>query len=149
MCIRDSYTSGIEAFVTAFYGIYDPATHQLTFASAGHNPPRLWKCGEQQALPVDGPAGLPLGIEESVHYRDHTITLHKGDRIVFYTDGIVEATNPAGEQFRTERVDDVLRMSCWQGAAEIRDRLLANLKEFTEDAAPADDQTIVVASVVR
>jgi len=143
------YTSGIEAFVTAFYGIYDPSTHQLTFASAGHNPPRLWKCGEQQALPVEGPAGLPLGIDESIHYRDHTITLHKGDRIVFYTDGIVEATNPAGEQFRTERVDDVLRKSCWLGAAEIRDRLLAHLREFTEDAAPADDQTIVVASVVR
>ncbi len=143
------YTSGIEAFVTAFYGIYDPARRQLTFATAGHNPPRWWKCNEQAALSVDGVAGLPLGIQEDVEYRDQTITLSKGDRIVFYTDGIVEATNPAGEQFKTERVDDVLKKSCWQSAAEIRDRLLAHLHEFTEGAPPVDDQTIVVASVVK
>ncbi len=142
------YTSGIEAFVTAFYGIYDPGMHQLTFATAGHNPPRWWKCSEQVALSVDGAAGLPLGIQEGVEYADQTITLSRGDRIVFYTDGIVEATNPLGEQFRTERVDDILKQSCAQSAAEIRDRLLAHLQEFTDGAPPADDQTIVVASVV-
>jgi len=143
------YTSGIEAFVTAFYGIYDPRTHELTFASAGHNPPRWWKCSEQVALSIDGAAGLPLGIDDSVEYRDRTITLSPGDRVVFYTDGIVEATNPEGEQFRTERIDRILETSCRKGAAEIRDQLLAHLQEFTQEAPPVDDQTVVVASVVE
>jgi sigma-B regulation protein RsbU (phosphoserine phosphatase) len=143
------YTSGIEAFVTAFYGIYNPTTRELTFSSAGHNPPRWWKCSEQVALSIDGAASLPLGIDEVVHYSDHTIKLSKGDRVVFYTDGIVEATNPAGDMFRTDRIDDILKKSCWQSAAEIRDRLLAHLGEFTANAPPVDDQTIVVASVVK
>jgi sigma-B regulation protein RsbU (phosphoserine phosphatase) len=143
------YTSGIEAFVTAFYGIYDPATHELTFASAGHNPPRWWKCSDQVAVSVDGAPSLPLGIDEVVHYHDHSIKLAKGDRIVFYTDGIVEATNLAGEQFKTDRIDDILKKSCWQSATEIRDRLLTHLDEYTESAPPVDDQTIVVASVVK
>ncbi|QDT57498.1 Phosphoserine phosphatase RsbU [Caulifigura coniformis] len=143
------YTSGIEAFVTAFYGIYNPATHDLTFASAGHNPPRWWKCGEQVARSIEGAASLPLGIDEDVKYGDHTIRLSKGDRIVFYTDGIVEATSPDGDMFRTDRIDEVLKNSCWQSAAEIRDRILSHLHDFTAGAPPIDDQTIVVASVLK
>ncbi|HVJ87910.1 MAG TPA: PP2C family protein-serine/threonine phosphatase [Caulifigura sp.] len=143
------YTTGIEAFVTAFYGIYDPASHQLRFASAGHNPPRLWKCRDQVASAIEGAASLPLGISEDVEYHDQTITLSPGDRVVFYTDGIVEATGPDGDMFRTERVDECLRQSCRQSAAEIRDRVLARLEEFTGGAPPIDDQTIVVASVIE
>jgi phosphoserine phosphatase RsbU/P len=143
------YTTGIEAFVTAFYGIYHPATRQLTYATAGHNPPRWWKCREQTARSVDGQAGLPLGIAENVEYRDETITLAPGDRVVFYTDGIVEAMNPAGEQFQTERIDEVLRRSCRSSALDIRDRLLEQLNEFTQGTPPTDDQTVVVASVLE
>jgi phosphoserine phosphatase RsbU/P len=143
------YTSGIEAFVTAFYGIYDPATRQLTYASAGHNPPRWWKCRDEAAVPVEGAAGLPLGIDKHVDYPDQVITMSPGDRIVFYTDGITEAMNPAGELFGAERIDDILRQSCRQSAVNIRDRLLEHLQEFTEGVSPLDDQTVVVASVVR
>ncbi len=143
------YTAGIEAFVTAFYGIYDPQSRQLTYASAGHNPPRWWKCRSQESDGIDGAAGFPLGIQEEAHYPDQSITLHPGDRIIFYTDGITEAMNPAGEMFRTERVDAILRKSCRMSAREIRDELLTQLRDFTDGAPPADDQTLVVVSVVE
>lgn len=142
------YTSGIEAFVTAFYGIYNPADRTLTYASAGHNPPRWWKCSEQQALSINSESGPPLGIDVEADYPDLTIQLGHGDRVVFYTDGISEAMTADGEQFGLERIDAVLSHSCSQDAATIRDRLLASVDEFTGGLPPLDDRTLVVASVV-
>jgi len=142
------YTVGMETFVTAFYGIYDPATRQLTYASAGHNPPRWWKASEGRALEVNGNSGPPLGIDQAVEYPDNVITLSPGDRIVFYTDGISEAMNDDGDMFRVERIDEVLSASCRQSAANIRENLLARIDEFTRGSAPTDDRTLVVAGVV-
>ncbi|MBX3444054.1 MAG: PP2C family protein-serine/threonine phosphatase [Planctomyces sp.] len=140
------YTTGIEAFVTAFYGVYDPAARSLTYASAGHNPPRLWKCSEQAATSINSDAGPPLGVDADSRYPDTTIHIQPGDRIVFYTDGITEAMNPLGEMFGVERVDEVLKNSCRLDAATIRDQLLRRLEEFTTGLPALDDRTVVVAS---
>jgi sigma-B regulation protein RsbU (phosphoserine phosphatase) len=142
------YTGGIEAFVTAFYGIYCPRTRTLTYASAGHNPPRWWKRSEQQALEVNSESGPPLGIDERAEYPDRRITVEPGDRIVFYTDGITEAHSLRNEMFRVDRIDEILAGSCKLSAVEIRDKLLASVDEFTIGMPQTDDQTVVVAAVV-
>src|SRR5205085_5638146 len=88
------YTSQNENFVTAFYGIYDPADRTLTYACAGHNPPRLKRCQDGSLLALNNADGFPLGITADGAYDERVQQLQPGDQLVFYTDGITDAANP-------------------------------------------------------
>ena len=61
--------------------------------------------------------GLPLGVEPDVVYEEKVHRLKKGDQIIFYTDGITEAHNPADEMFGTKRLDEVLEQCSLEAAA--------------------------------
>ena len=56
------YTNDARTFITAFYGVYDPSSRELTYACAGHHPPRVKRCEDGSIFSLDGVAGLPLGI---------------------------------------------------------------------------------------
>src|SRR5262249_33621009 len=75
------YTAGHDTFVTAFYGIYDPSRRTLTYASAGHNPPRLKRCADGSLGLLDGTGGLPLGIFPDQEYDERTYQLVPGDQL--------------------------------------------------------------------
>ena len=141
------YTSEGEAFVTAFYGIFDPASRTLTYASAGHNPPRLKRCEDGSVLALDVVGNIPLGLFPDQEYAQATLRLRPGDQIVFYTDGITEASNPAGRMFGAERLDEALE-NCHLDAQGLIETVLTALKEFTGGVPPSDDQTLVVAKVL-
>lgn len=141
------YTGGTGTFVTAFYGIYDPATRRLTYACAGHPGPRRRSCvGGCVDTTLDRSLGLPLGIVEDEQYADAEVELSPGDVVVLYTDGITESRNREGDMFGADRLDQVI--ACCAGDAEtmIRGILLA-VEAFTDSAPPADDQTLIVARV--
>jgi len=140
------YVGENGTFVTAFYGIYDSATRKLTYSSAGHNPPRMRRCSQQSVVPLDGAQQLPLGVMTDVPFVDHSEQLRPGDQIVFYTDGITEASNAAGELFGTRRLDDVLS-DCSSEPAEIIESVLQQLDSHTGGTAARDDRTLVVARV--
>jgi sigma-B regulation protein RsbU (phosphoserine phosphatase) len=144
--LATSYTTGLGSFVTAFYGIYDPANRSLTYACAGHNPPRLKRCADGSILSLDGVANLPLGISADESYEQCTQILRPGDQIVFYTDGITEAQNAAGEIFGVERLDGVLS-ECRNTATELIEAVLARVGAFTGNQPPGDDQTLLVAKI--
>src|SRR5205085_12139672 len=93
------YTSQNENFVTAYYAVYDPADRTLTYACAGHNPPRLKRCQDGTLLALDGAGELPLGITPEAAYTECVQQLQVGDQIIFFTDGITEASDPAGRLF--------------------------------------------------
>ena len=140
------YTAASGTFVTAFYGIYDPAERKLTYACAGHNPPRWRRCRDKIPESLDGVLGLPLGISSAEVYHESTRTLVPGDQLVFYTDGVVEACNPTGEMFGLERLDRVLQ-KCPTNAHDLMRDVLAELERFTEGTPAADDRTLVVATI--
>jgi sigma-B regulation protein RsbU (phosphoserine phosphatase) len=140
------YSTQSDAFVTAFYGIFDPETRVIRYACAGHNPPRYKRCAGGGISALSGLDGIPLGIEESETYRERSEQLRPGDQIIFYTDGITEATNAAGEMFGVARLDRVLG-GCRQEAAELMSAVLTALAEFTGGKPPVDDQTLLVAKV--
>jgi sigma-B regulation protein RsbU (phosphoserine phosphatase) len=140
------YTTEIEAFVTAFYGIYDPSRRELRYASAGHNPPRLKRCQDGTIASLDGASGLPLGVTLAAEYPETVQQLIPGDQIIFYTDGITEAVNPSGWMFGLERLDEVLE-NCTLTAEGLIRAVLNDLEAFTEGHPPADDRTLLVAKV--
>jgi len=141
------YTSSFQSFVTAFYAVYDEKQRTLTYSCAGHNPPRLTSPCASHVEVLCEAADLPLGLSADIQYQSHTKQLTPGDRLVIYTDGIIEAANVGGELFGTRRLDMVLQ-SCGQETADaLLERLLEWLRNFTEDAPPADDRTVIVATV--
>ena len=134
-------------FVTAFYAILDPKTHTLTYARAGHNPPRLVRNG--CVLPIDGEGGLPLGIVCDATYSQATLQLQAGDKLLLYTDGITEAmapTNGEGSRalFGTERLDALLLECGSRSADECISQIREAVTSFSKNAMPGDDQTLIM-----
>jgi sigma-B regulation protein RsbU (phosphoserine phosphatase) len=144
--LAERYTSSSDSFVTAFYGIFDPATRRLTYASAGHNPPRVKRCADGHLFLLQGRRGLPLGIDADQQYVEEVCQLVPGDELVLYTDGITEAQNAAGEMFGLGRLDAVLE-NCGVGAADLLREVLAALEAFTGGAPPHDDRTLLIGKV--
>ncbi len=144
LCQR--YTNGTGTFVTAFFAIYNPETRELTYSSAGHNPPRLKRsCGGPNGI-IDAAPALPLGIDEDEPYTDATQRLRPGDTLVLYTDGITEARDPNNELFGTDRLDDVLA-GCNDSAQTLVDCTMAAVEQFTQNGPVQDDRTLVVMRV--
>jgi sigma-B regulation protein RsbU (phosphoserine phosphatase) len=144
------YTTDSGHFVTAFYGVYDPVTRTLSYSTAGHNPPRLRRAGEDRVRGLGGHVSLPLGIDAGETYRDATERLGPGDVLVLYTDGITEARGPDGDMFGVERLDRVLLDPDNEGCASARDLLasvLSDLRRFTDGRPAGDDRTLLVLRV--
>ena len=140
------YTHEIEAFVTAFYGIYDPAGRTLKYASAGHNPPRIKRCQDGTVISLDDVGGLPLGVIEGTEYDETTVELRPGDQLILYTDGITEANNPEGKMFGVERLDQAIE-HCHLSAGGLIEEVLKALEAFTAGEPASDDRTMLVAKV--
>jgi sigma-B regulation protein RsbU (phosphoserine phosphatase) len=138
------YTGGSGTFVTAFYGIYDPQSRSLSYSSAGHPAPRLYRHGT--LVPLDTRAGLPLGIDETEEYRDAAVTLQGGDRLVLYTDGITEARDPQGDMFGETRLDAAAACCTPDAPATLR-AVLDHLDEFRAGRPLNDDHTLLIAHV--
>ena len=141
--LMEPYTTGSGTFVTAFYAVYDPATRRLSYASAGHNPPRLRRKGATTVEAIDDAQRLPLGIDADETYVNQTVVLAPGDEVVFYTDGITEAWNGPHTMWGTEGLDAaILRTS--GNARESLNQLLAERGVFVGNTPAADDQTLLV-----
>ncbi len=102
------YTNGGGTFVTAFYGVYDPATRSLTYASAGHPSPLLRRACSGGVVNIDGTRGLPMGIDAGERYPTATVQLSPGDVLMVYTDGLSEARSPAGAFLGADGLSAVL-----------------------------------------
>ena len=130
-------------FVTAFYAIYDPADLSLTYASAGHNPPRLKRCSDGSMFVLNRAQAFPLGIIPGAQFEQATTTLVRGDQVILYTDGITEAFSPEGVLFGTERLDAVLA-DCGIDAHALIASVLDSVAAFTNGRPADDDRTLLI-----
>jgi sigma-B regulation protein RsbU (phosphoserine phosphatase) len=141
------YTTNNGTFVTAFYAIYDPATRTITYASAGHCPPRIRRGGNGILESFDQSRQLPLGIEAGETYCDVVQHLKPGDSFLIYTDGITEARDRKGEFYGLNKLDEVLMNRQGGSAAELLDDALKSLDCFTGGTAATDDRTLLAVTV--
>jgi sigma-B regulation protein RsbU (phosphoserine phosphatase) len=141
-----SYTRD-GTFVTAFYATLEPQRRMLTYATAGHNPPRLVR--GRQILSLNENSALPLGILEDQRYGQSALALHSSDLLLLYTDGITEAMAPLSastprDLFGLDRLDALL-LSCAGSIppSECIAQIQSALDDFTQNAPPTDDQTLI------
>ncbi len=140
------YTADNETFVTAFYGIYDPAASGTHLRLRRAQPAPVKRCDDGSIASLDGVSNLPLGLFPGLEYEQSTRSLIPGDQIVFYTDGVTESTDDQGNMFGLERLDEVLE-NCHLTADGLIEEVLRTLENFTGGKPPADDRTMLVAKV--
>lgn len=138
------YLADTGKFVTAFVGLYDAMAHRLTYASAGHPPPRLVRGNAVRRL--DDVSGLPLGLDRTSVYEQSSVELQPGDRLVLFTDGVTESRNAAQSLFGDERLDAVLPAPV-SSAAELLNRVTGSVRRFREGQPAGDDETCLIARV--
>ncbi len=129
-------------FTTAVLGLYDPASRRLDYVNAGHNAPVLRRAnGTLEQLDI---GGLPLGIESGVVYETATVELPAGDALIFFTDGVVEAFNEAGQEFGNVRWLGAIRTLPAYTAQESLQHLMRGVDEFVGATRQSDDITCMI-----
>jgi serine phosphatase RsbU (regulator of sigma subunit)/CBS domain-containing protein len=131
-----------ERFVTAFYGILNRRTRVFTFANAGHPYPLRYSKRTGEVTPLTA-QGFLLGIMPDEVYREREVQLEPGDRLCFYTDGIVETRNEIGELFGESRLQECLREP-----GDVLQRMLAAQKEFRGSQPLGDDVTVMIGELL-
>jgi sigma-B regulation protein RsbU (phosphoserine phosphatase) len=130
-------------FITFFFSVLNPATGELMFANAGHNPPIIMRAsGELDMIEGGGPV---LGILPIATYRQDCAKLEKGDVLVLYSDGVTEAFDVNDEEYGVERLAEVLREHRTESAGSIVDAVMQSVAEFSTGTPQADDITLLVA----
>ena len=131
-----------NTFVTCFYATLDPAKGRLRYANAGHNLPYLRHhrggAGELWAT------GMPLGLMPEMSYEEKEISLEERDRILFYSDGLLEAHDPRGEMFGFPRLRRLVGEHDEGTEGFLVDRLLVELSGFVGDGWEQEDDITLV-----
>ena len=130
-------------FISCFYALLDTQTRKLSYANAGHCPPMLVRRGTCMRMKEGGPV---LGIFPDRGYLPGEIELSSGDTLVFFTDGVTEARDAAGDEFGEERLQELLTLGGEFSARELRDVIMAAVGEFS-DGPVQDDATLMVLKV--
>ncbi len=133
----------LDHYATMSYLTIDENDMVLTYSNAAHHPLMLVRNGSGSIEKVDT-QGLPVGIERDMVYPQKRVRIQQGDVMVLYTDGIIEAMNPQGEQFTIERLTEVVRAHREGSATELTKAIRSSVEEFVGSARQHDDQTLLV-----
>lgn len=135
-------TMEASRFVTLWYAVFDPAKSELTYCSAGHNPPLVWRAdGDIEWL---GEGGLMLSPVSLVPYEEHTVSFKTGDLIVIYTDGVTEAENATEVQWEEPRLKESLTRGPRISSSDVGNRIQSDLEQFVAGHEQSDDITLTV-----
>jgi len=129
-------------FVTLFYAVLDVSERTLTYVSAGHNPPVIFKAKTRTVMRLDA-KGIALGAIEDIELEERKIILDGGDIVVFYTDGVTEAINKSMEQFGEERLITTIKANHELSADDMIEKIKGEVLAFCGDEPQFDDITLM------
>jgi len=144
------FESAQRRFVmTCFASIFDPHKRTITYANAGHNFPYLYRVGgdgrgEFGSLMI---RGNRLGDDRNSRYEAKTTELMPGDVVIWYTDGIVECENAAGDEYGEKRFRASVRRASALAAGDMRDQIVGEATAFFGQTPRKDDITMIVGRI--
>lgn len=132
-----------DKYFTIFYGVIDCTTNELVYSNAGHNCiPILFNDDKLELLKIKG---YPISyIFEEIFYEESSIYLKKGDKVLFYTDGITEVKNRARQEFGVEGVLDVIKKSKKNLIKDIENKV-----SYYKWGEQEDDFAVVLMEVIK
>jgi serine phosphatase RsbU (regulator of sigma subunit) len=136
---------GGENFVTLFYGIFNTQSRTLTYVNAGHE--TIIAIDTNGGLTELGSTGMVLGMLEEFTAKAHTISLPNPTRLVLFTDGLTEASNPNEEQFGRDRLVSLCYRTRKQNCAQAMERIQTTLASFCNGMIVEDDITLLLADI--
>ena len=143
-------TSKGEMMMTFFLACFDLETNKLTYCNASHDPPFYLshevegKPKRRDYVPLMDVNNPRLGQDPNSEYNDFEMEVHEGDKIVFYTDGIVDVESPEGDQFGERRF---LKSLCEINSQNVDATVVSvfdQLNQFKKETPLPDDVTLVV-----
>ncbi len=133
-----------ERYVTAFIAMINLETFSIEFTNAGHHPGMLLR--DDAIYPLDS-KGSFLGIFRSPEFQSGTMKLKVGDRLVLYTDGIIEARNYLGGEYGHEQFDALLLKKTRAKPHDLINAITSDLDSFTMGAPANDDRAILCVGI--
>jgi serine phosphatase RsbU (regulator of sigma subunit) len=134
-----------ERFASLFWGYFDARSGLLHYVNCGHCAPLLFRAsrarGEGVSRLTEG--GPVLGLLPQARFEQGVERLEQGDVLVLYSDGVIEAANSSGEEFGEHRLIAAVESNLDAEPAQIRDRILRAVREFTGSDVLVDDQTLL------
>ena len=128
-------------FVTLFYAAFDTKKRTMTYCSCGHEPTVLIRNGQIENL---NKGGLVLGVDPEAEYEIGTVELKDNDCLLFYTDGLIDAANFAGEFWGRESFLETAKKYAGDSAEHLVRNILRYRRRFVGLARQIDDTSIVV-----
>jgi serine phosphatase RsbU (regulator of sigma subunit) len=131
-------------FITFFYGALDFERKEFNYTNAGHFPPILLRnSGTHLFLDTDG---IMLGVKQEEKYDTKKIEIQTGDRLVLYTDGVLDVTNSFGQMFGKKRLVELLSKNYKMDAAELCRTIKNAINNFGKNNFP-DDASLLIVSI--
>jgi serine phosphatase RsbU (regulator of sigma subunit) len=133
-------------FVTMLLGELDPRTGQLKYINCGHNPALLVRRDGGEVVWLQA-SWTPVGMSPEMDCSLEELRLAPGDIMVWYTDGLTEASDRDAKEFGTERLLDSVRLHSGGSGREICDQLWRDVAAFTQRNSLDDDLTLMVVKM--
>jgi sigma-B regulation protein RsbU (phosphoserine phosphatase) len=140
------FLEGTAVYATAIYAVVDRDGRSLSVASAGHPPPLLFRAGSNVCA-MDCETTTPLLLREPGEVSPSEIELRRGDRVLFYTDGVTDRESPAGEPYDMARLCRALGLAGSAPADRALASIVADIDAFAGDAESGDDNTLLMMEV--
>lgn len=153
LAVNDSIRPDVPRgmFLSALYGIIDIRNRRLAFASAGHNPPVMWRGGKLRTA-WQHPNAPVLGMMSSERLgetlREELVQMQEGDLLLLHTDGITEAFNESGGMYGMERFVRHLQRPSLDSPQTLVESIQRDVDQFRGRTAQADDQSILALRVL-
>ena len=146
--IKKDIKSGM--FVALLYAVHDVEDGSVGLCSAGQTQPLLLsaKTAEPTLVETVGDT-FPLGILDEANYEETQLQMEPGDKVVYYTDGIVEAMNKHEDMYGFDRLHEVVKSSPAETAEALMNDIIRSVSDFTGAAPQHDDLTIIVVSAEK
>jgi sigma-B regulation protein RsbU (phosphoserine phosphatase) len=128
-------------FISIFYGMLDYNEHTFSYCNCGHNPALHYSSDIVKLLEGGGPS---LNLLKDAQFKTTNLNIDKNDRILFYTDGVVEVFNKDKKQFGLEKLIETFNSNAEKYPKEIIEQIISAIKNFSSSDFYGDDFTLLV-----
>ncbi|MGQ9630691.1 MAG: SpoIIE family protein phosphatase [bacterium] len=132
-------------YMTLLLMYWDGKRSRMRYTIAGHEYPIVYSSAARRIRRVQN-SSFPLGLFDNIGdtLKERKLTLEKGDIVVLYTDGVLDARNGRGEKFGMRRLCEIIKSSSNESAKEISGNIMGEIEDFVGNAEQYDDMTLIV-----
>ena len=140
-----------RTFVCLAMAQYDSENRRMRLSNGGYPCPYHYRAIDGEVVELEMDSTYPLGVRSRSSYKAMELQLDPGDRVVFCSDGIMEATNGQGDLYGFKKTSEIIQEGCraGMGAETLLQHILGEVREFAGGSPQADDQTVVVLEIEK